>query len=41
MTVMDDAGAFRFAGWIHAEDDSDSLPPVSAFLVGVQQSQIG
>ena len=41
MTVMDHAGAFRFAIWIHAEDDSDRLPPVSAFLVGVQQSQIG
>ena len=38
---MHDAGAFRFAVWIHAEDDSDRLPPVSAFLVGVQQSQIG
>ena len=41
MTVMDDAGAFRFAIWIHAEDDSDRLPPVSAFLVGVQKPQIG
>ena len=38
---MHDAGAFRFAVWIHAEDDLDRLPPVSAFLVGVQQSQIG
>jgi hypothetical protein len=41
MTVMDDARAFRFAIWIQAEDDPDRLPPVSAFLVGVQQSQIG
>src|SRR5271165_3204477 len=41
MTVMDHAGAFRLAIWIHAEDDSDRLPPVSAFLVGVQQPQIG
>ena len=41
MTVMDHAGAFRFAIWIHAEDDSDRLPPVSAFLVGVQKPQIG
>src|ERR1700733_15477606 len=39
MTVMDDTGAFRFAIWIQVEDDSDRLPPVSAFLVGVQQSQ--
>src|ERR1700722_11494708 len=41
MTVMDHAGAFRFAIWVHAEDDSDRLPPVGAFLVGVQKPQIG
>ena len=41
MTVMDHAGAFRFAIWIQAEDDSDRLPPVSAFLVRVQEPQIG
>src|SRR5580700_3797301 len=41
MTVIDDAGAFRFAIGIQAENDPDGLLPVSAFLVGVQQSQIG
>jgi len=38
---MDDAGAFWFAIWIQAEDDPHRLPPVSAFLVGVQEPQIG
>jgi len=41
MSVMDHAGAFRFAIWIQAEYDSDRLPPVSAFLVRVQEPQIG
>ena len=41
MTVMNHAGAFGLAIGIQAEDDLDRLPPVSAFLVRVQQSQIG
>jgi hypothetical protein len=38
---MNDPRAFRLAVRIETEDDPDCLAPISAFLFGVQQSQIG